>query len=481
MTQYKDFQGKTLDDAIREACAYYGVAREKLEIEIVSDAKSGIFGLVGAKKARIRAARVQLPERVSVPHDNPPKETSASGETPFSSPGPPSDAEPVFTPGSGAAHDRPQRESCGNRTDRASEKGRSRREGGTKAMADQRISSGTVDVPLNGSTGDPGNQSEGGIPENAAGSSSHDAASAAGSPADGRSAGLKGKGAESPGGSPRASGKRNDERAPGKERRRESHRSPGQGRLKDAHPAVVDGPAAAMPDVSRDELPDFPLDGCDRDALFSVVCGVVQRLVEPIVGDAPCTVEIHGNRVRASIDCGDASGLLVGREGQTLAAVQYLASRIIAKRIGGTLWLHIDAGNYRERQDDKLKELALSLAERAKATRRAQSTRPLSAYQRRIIHLTLEEDEAVQTHSKGDGAQRRVIIQLKRAGLRGSGKDEGENDSAQPGTETPDGKAVPSRDEAFPKNDAHSLSQGDLPSDPDFHPEAPECKEVREV
>ena len=162
-------------------------------------------------------------------------------------------------------------------------------------------------------------------------------------------------------------------------------------------------------------MPEFPLETCDRDELVAVVCGVVQRLVEPIVGQVPCSVEIHDSRVRASVDCGEASGLLVGREGTTLAAVQYLAARIIAKRIGGSLRLQIDAGNYRERQDDRLKEMALSLAERAKATRRPQSTRPLSAYQRRIIHLALEGDDAVQTHSKGEGTQRRVIIQPKRA------------------------------------------------------------------
>jgi spoIIIJ-associated protein len=120
--------------------------------------------------------------------------------------------------------------------------------------------------------------------------------------------------------------------------------------------------------------------------------------------------------VRVRIDCGEDPGLLVGRDGHTLAAVQYLASRIIARRIGGSLRMQIDAANYRAQQDGRLKELALSLAERAKSTRRPQSTRPLSAYQRRIVHLTLEGDETVQTRSKGEGAQRRVIIQLKRAG-----------------------------------------------------------------
>jgi spoIIIJ-associated protein len=67
--------------------------------------------------------------------------------------------------------------------------------------------------------------------------------------------------------------------------------------------------------------------------------------------------------------------------------------------------------------------MALALAERVKTTRNAQSTRPLSAYQRRIVHLTLEDDEAVQTHSKGEGAQRRVVIQPRR--VAGRGKESG--------------------------------------------------------
>jgi spoIIIJ-associated protein len=121
-------------------------------------------------------------------------------------------------------------------------------------------------------------------------------------------------------------------------------------------------------------------------------------------------VEIGNDRARVSLDCGDAAGLLVGRDGQTLAAVQYLAARIVGRKIGGALRLHIDAGHYRERQDDRLKELALSLAAKVKKTRKPQSTRPLSAYQRRIVHLALEPDPDVSTRSKGEGAQRRVVV-----------------------------------------------------------------------
>ena len=64
MEGFKEFQGKDLDSAIEEACGYFDAAREKLEIEIVQDSKSGIFGIVGARKAKVRARRVQLRETV---------------------------------------------------------------------------------------------------------------------------------------------------------------------------------------------------------------------------------------------------------------------------------------------------------------------------------------------------------------------------------------------------------------------------------
>ena len=57
MDDFKEFQGKSLDEAIRAACSYFDAQREKLEIDIIQDAKNGIFGLVGARKAIVRARR----------------------------------------------------------------------------------------------------------------------------------------------------------------------------------------------------------------------------------------------------------------------------------------------------------------------------------------------------------------------------------------------------------------------------------------
>ena len=162
----------------------------------------------------------------------------------------------------------------------------------------------------------------------------------------------------------------------------------------------------------RDDLLEFDIASRDPESLKATVSGIVLRLVKPVVGEVPCEVILGKDRIRVRLDCGDASGLLVGREGQTLASVQYLASRILARELGGSVRLHVDAGHYREQQNDKLKELALGLAARVKKSGRSQTTRPLSAYQRRIVHLALEEDPEVTTQSKGEGAQRRVAIYL---------------------------------------------------------------------
>ena len=67
MSESKEFLGKTLDAAIAEACAYYDVPREKLEIDIIEDAKTGIFGIVGARKAKIRARLAKLPDFMQNP------------------------------------------------------------------------------------------------------------------------------------------------------------------------------------------------------------------------------------------------------------------------------------------------------------------------------------------------------------------------------------------------------------------------------
>lgn len=434
MSQYKDFQGKTLDDAISEACNYYGVEREKLEVEIVSDAKTGIFGLVGAKKAVIRAARVQPPDRAA--QDDGP----GRADRPADGPAGEGEAGDSGQRRRGAARDRAA--TGKGRPARDAQRGKAAQEDANRPAASGRTSPADADGPPSAAAGPSfaaavssgrsgGNREQSRKPHGNAAGGAANAGRAKGARPGGREADARS--ANTPD-YVRPEGEA-ETAAPARGRHQRdnaSRKGERGGRQNASHAAERPGEAAILPEdefsadgsleSGRDEFSEFSLEGCDREALFAAVSDVIQHLVEPIVGPAHCAVDIHDNRVRASVDCGEASGLLVGREGHTLAAVQYLASRIIAKRIGGSIRLQIDAGSYRERQDDRLKALALALAERVKATRRPQSTRPLSAYQRRIVHLALEEDELVQTHSKGEGTQRRVIIQLKRAGR---GKESG--------------------------------------------------------
>ena len=148
----------------------------------------------------------------------------------------------------------------------------------------------------------------------------------------------------------------------------------------------------------------------------AVVADIVQRLCAPITGAERLDLglEAEPGRVHVVIRDEQHSGLLIGREGQTLAAIQYLANRIAAKKLPEPVRVQIDTDDYRERQDESLRQLALHLADKAKAQERPQSTRPLSSYHRRVVHLALQDDAAVQTRSKGDGPMKRVLILPRR-------------------------------------------------------------------
>ena len=125
-------------------------------------------------------------------------------------------------------------------------------------------------------------------------------------------------------------------------------------------------------------------------------------------------VTVADGRVRVAVDCEEDSGLLIGREGQTLASLQYLASRVVSRGMNAAVRVQLDAGRYRQRQDEKLREMALALAEKVRQTGRSYSTRPLSSYHRRIVHLCLQDAEEVQTRSSGDGPMKRVVIMRRR-------------------------------------------------------------------
>ena len=107
----------------------------------------------------------------------------------------------------------------------------------------------------------------------------------------------------------------------------------------------------------------------------------------------------------------DNSGLLIGRKGQTLEALQYLITRIAGERQGSEgPHIVVDIENYRERRRRSLEDMALRLGEKAKRQRKTVTVDALSAADRRIIHAALQDDPWVSTKSLGQGSYRRLLI-----------------------------------------------------------------------
>ncbi|MCL1915148.1 MAG: Jag N-terminal domain-containing protein [Desulfovibrionaceae bacterium] len=309
---YKEFTGKNLDEAMAEACAFFGVERGKLEIEILSDAKSGIFGLVGAKKAVVRARRVHVEKLRS---------------------------------GAISKDDRPE---LSRPATRGTEKPKAAK---TPAAPEKKAE-----------------------PE------------------------------------PPALEKKQPEEAP-----KDVPAVKNQVRLdlKD-FPGQEDGFDPEQ-ETEAGESGKIPMADLDQGLLCETVLEAVRKLTFPIVGDCDASLEISGGKARVRLEGMENCGLLIGREGQTLAALRYLVGSIASRRLNAQVRVQIDAGDYQERQEEKLQALALALAEKVKKTKVPRSTKPLGAYQRRIVHLALQADPEVKTYSKSEGRLKRVVIALEKS------------------------------------------------------------------
>lgn len=292
MDTYKEFQGKDLDECISQAMQWFDCPRDTLEVEIVQDAKSGIFGIVGARKAKIRARRAHVRETLRNILNNVDQESDLNL---------PQELEPVAI-AQGAQGEQP-----------------------AESPEKSRLS-----------------------------------------------------------GAPR--------------------HSPGEG-----EGAAGDGLEEEGEFFARST------DGLDKEKLEHTALEVVGNIVRAIAGhDVPMRFEEARGRPRVCIDWKGDAGLIIGREGQTLSALQYLASRILSRTMGASLHLQLDVGAYRERQEDRLRDMAQTLAERARRTGRPCSTKPLSSYHRRVIHLSLQQEGDIQTRSMGEGLLKRVLISPRR-------------------------------------------------------------------
>ena len=108
---------------------------------------------------------------------------------------------------------------------------------------------------------------------------------------------------------------------------------------------------------------------------------------------------------------GEDLGLLIGRKGETMAAFQYIACLILANKLDRWVRLNLDVGGYKKHREQQLRRLAQRMAQQVEQFGRPISLEPMPAYERRIIHITLQDRPGVTTESSGAESHRRVTIQ----------------------------------------------------------------------
>ncbi len=111
---------------------------------------------------------------------------------------------------------------------------------------------------------------------------------------------------------------------------------------------------------------------------------------------------------------GEDMGLIIGKRGQTLDAIQYLLNRVANHCQEGAVRIRLDTEDYRERRKKTLENLARNIASKAKKTHKNVVLEPMNPYERMIIHSALQQDPAVTTYSKGKEPYRTVVVAVKK-------------------------------------------------------------------
>ena len=132
-------------------------------------------------------------------------------------------------------------------------------------------------------------------------------------------------------------------------------------------------------------------------------------MADLITDDATVTAVTEQDRLTLRIEGGNA-GILIGRKGQTLDAMQFLTDKIINRKSDARVRVKVDIEGYMETRKSNLRHLAYKMADKAKKTGRPATINQMSAQDRRIVHLALKDDTNVRTQSMGDGYYRRLVI-----------------------------------------------------------------------
>lgn len=169
---------------------------------------------------------------------------------------------------------------------------------------------------------------------------------------------------------------------------------------------AVEGASAAVEERQPEDFTDEEV-----DAVADTAIAALQDILKYFdVGEVTID-EYDGDEGELILDItGDDLAVLIGRHGKTLDALQFLISAITTRTIGFRYPVVVDVEGYKSRQREKLENLAYSAAHRARTQHRSIKLRPMTPYERRIIHITLRDEDGVETASEGEGSARHVVV-----------------------------------------------------------------------
>lgn len=149
----------------------------------------------------------------------------------------------------------------------------------------------------------------------------------------------------------------------------------------------------------------------ELDAIADTAIAALQDILKYFnVGEVTID-EYEGDEGELILDItGDDLAILIGRHGRTLDALQFVVSAITVRSMGFRYPVIVDVEGYKSRQREKLESIALSTANKAASQHRSVKMRPMTPYERRIVHIALRDDDRVDTASEGEGSARHVVV-----------------------------------------------------------------------
>lgn len=158
----------------------------------------------------------------------------------------------------------------------------------------------------------------------------------------------------------------------------------------------------------KDAIEDIKVD----KKIVKEVKALADKLFELLGLDAKIEVSADkdNNAVLVNIDSPNETGLLIGKRGETLHSIQSVLALMTRTKIDGWVRIIVDVGDWREKNEEYLKDLAEQTAQRAKETNQPQNLYNLNSAQRRIIHMYLSENKDIETESLGEGQERYLVV-----------------------------------------------------------------------